>query len=415
MAAPARLTPLLVVAAAIGLAAAALWVPARSPIPPAAQPPEAAAERAERELPSLGLPWGKVRGWERVNGGWTVTWQPAHGMWLVRVWVPDGPGEMSWRIDAASWLPGVRLSRRAARALTEGDEGVGQARERLGRRDWLLGDARLVGALPAGGELPTDPRRRPSPAGAVLAGLLLAGAAARHLVPGVPSRRWRQAVSWSAVALVPLLPQLSAVAPAFRAGVRPWVGELAFGGAAILLLGALVFGAQRFAAVVGRPLAGWLAVGLAAGVVAGRLQPAPWLLGVAALPLRLPALMALAVLLGWLMGLAGDGLRELARPVGRARPAVFAALGVAAVAFAGPWLGVALAVVAAAAVERGSGTGMAVAGVWGWVFGSVWALAEWEPALRDALALLLVGVGTLAAAGLAPRTAGASSPAIEES
>ena len=71
---------------------------------------------------------------------------------------------------------------------------------------------------------------------------------------------------------------------------------------------------------------------------------------------------------------------------------MLALLGVAAVAFGGPWLGVTLAVVAAAAVERGSGTGVAVAGVWGWVFGSVWALAGWEPALRDALVFLLARV-----------------------
>ncbi len=301
-------------------------------------------------------------------------------------------------------MPGVRLSRRAARALAGRDEGVAQGRDHLGRRDWVLDGARLVGALPAGGDLPANPRRGFPAAGAVLAGLLLAGAATRHLVPGVPSRVWRQAVAWSALALVPLLPQLSALAqPAFQAGVRPWVGELAFGGAATLLLGALAFGAQSFPAVAGRPLASSLAVGLAAGVVAGRLQPAPWLLGVAGLPLRLPALVALAVLLGWLMGLAGDGLRELARTAGRARPIVLAALGVAAVAFAGSWLGVALAVVAAAAVERGSGTGMAVAGVWGWVFGSVWALAEWEPALRDALVFLLAGVAVVAAIGLTRR------------
>ncbi|OYV97721.1 MAG: hypothetical protein B7Z68_02830 [Acidobacteria bacterium 21-70-11] len=411
MAAPARVRTLSAAAAAIALAAAALWVPAMPPEPPASQPPAAAAERAEDDLPSLGLPWGKVRGWERVNDGWTLTWQPAHGMWLVRAWVPDGPGEVRWRIEAASWLPGVRLSRRAASALAGRDDGVAQGREHLGRRDWLLTGTRVLGALPAGGDLPANPRRGNPAAGAVLAGLLLAGAAVRHLVPGVPSRVWRQAVGWSALALVPLLPQLSALAqPAFQAGVRPWVGELAFGAAATLLLGALAFAAQRFPAVAGRPAAGWLAIGLAAGVVAGRVQPAPWLLGVAGLPLRLPALAALAVLLGWLMGLAGDGLRELARPAGRVRPAVLAMLGVAAVAFAGPWLGVALAVVAAAAVERGSGTGVAVAGVWGWVFGSVWALAEWEPALRDALVLLLIGVGTVAAIGLARRTAGISSP-----
>jgi hypothetical protein len=403
MAAPARVRAL-AAAGAVALAAVALWVPATPSVQPAFQSPPAAAERAESELPTLGLPWGKVRGWERVNDGWTLTWQPTHGMWLVRVWVPDGAGEMRWRIEAASWLPGVRLSRRAARALTGRNDGVAQGREHPGRRDWVLGNARLVGALPAGGGLPANPRGgHPAPV-AVLAGLLLAGVAARHLVPGVPGRLWRQAVGWSAVALVPLLPQLSALAqPVFQAGVRPWVGELAFGAAAILLFGALAFAAQRYPAAAGPPGTAWLAVGLAVGVVAGRLQPAPWWLGVASLPLGLPAMAALAVLLGWLMGLAGDGLRELARPAGRARRVVLAAVGVAAVAFAGPWLGVALAVVAAAAVDRSSGTWVAVAGVWGWVFGSVWVLAEWEPALRDALLLLLVGVAAVAATGLGRR------------
>jgi hypothetical protein len=416
MATPARVRTLLDTGAALALAAAALSVPVTPSGRVASQPPEAAAARAEDEIPPLGLPWGKLRGWERVDDGWTLTWQPAHGMWLVRAWVPDGPGEVLWRIEAASWLPGVRLSRRAASALTGRDEAVAQGREHLGRRDWLLTDARLLGALPAGGDLPAGPRGTHPAAGAVLAGLLLAGAAVRHLVPGVPSRVWRQAVGWSALALVPLLPQLSALAqPAFRAGVRPWVGELAFGAAAVLLLGTVAFAAQRFPAVAGQPVAGWLGVALAAGVVAGRLQPAPWLLGVAGLPLRLPVLAALAVLLGWLMGLAADGLRELARPTRRLRPVALALLGVTAVAFAGPWLGVALAVVTAAAVERGSGTAVAVAVVWGWVFGSVWALAEWAPALRDALALLLIGVGVVAVLGLARRTAGATTEAANNS
>ena len=410
MAAPARVTARSA-AAAIALAAAVLWVPATPPEQPVSQPPGAAAERAEADLPSLGLPWGKVRAWEPVRDGWMLTWQPAHGMWLVRAWVPDGPGEVRWRIEAASWLPGVRLSRRAAVAIAGREDGIAQGREHLGRRDWLLPDARLLGALPAGGDLPENPGRNdPAPA-AVLAGLLLAGAATRHLVPGVPSRVWRHAVGWSALALMLLLPQLSALAqPAFRAGVRPWVGELAFGAAATLVLGTLAFAAQRFPAVAGRAPASRLAVALAAGVLAGRLQPVPWLLGVAGLPLRFPALAALALLLGWLMGLAGDGLRELARPAGRARPLVLAALGAAAVALAGPWLGVALAVVGAAAVERGSGTGVAVAGVWGLVFGSVWALAEWEPALRDALALLLIGVGVVGAIGLSRRASGIPLP-----
>ncbi len=413
MATADRVRRLAGVAAAAALAALALQVPVTPSAPPASEAPSAAAARAERELPSLGVPWGKVRGWERVGDGWTVTWQPAHGMWLVRAWVPDDPGDPLWRLDAASWLPGVRLSQRAARALTGREDGLAQGRERLGRRDWLLGHTRLVGALPAGGRLPADPGRDDPVPEAVLAGLLLAGAAARHLVPGVPGRFWRQAVGWAALALLPLLPQLSAlVEPAFRAGVRPWVGELAFGAAATLLLGAIAFAAQRFPAAAGRAPGGCLGLALAVGVVAGRLHPAPWLLDVAGLPLRLPALAALAVLLGWLMGLAGDGLRELVRPAGRLRAALLAAVALAAVVLAGPWLGVALAVVAAAAVERGSGSWAAVAGVWGWVFGSVWALAQWEGALRDALLLLLLGVAVAAAAAvIRPRPSAADAGA----
>ena len=385
---------LLAGAGAVVLGAAALTVP----IPPRGQPapesPESAAERAESTLPALGVLWGKVRGWERVGGGWTVFWQPAHGMWVVRAWVPDDGGEIRWRIEAAPWLPGARLSERAARALTGFDAGTAQERERLARRDWLLDGSRLLGALPAGGELPVRQFRHRPIVEAVLMGLLLAGAAARHLVPGSPSLLWRHVVVWSSALLVPLLPWLSALAPpSFQPGVRPWVGELAFGTAVTILLGALLFAAHRFPAVAGTPPAAWLPAALAIGVVAGRLEPGEWLLSVAGLTFGMPALAALAVLAGWLAGLAADGLRELLRFMGGARGFVLACLGISAVVVAGPWLSVAFAVVAAAAGDRGRGTWLTTSVMWGWVVGSLWSLAEWEPPLQDALVLLLLAFG----------------------
>jgi hypothetical protein len=39
--------------------------------------------------------------------------------------------------------------------------------------------------------------------------------------------------------------------------------------------------------------------------------------------------------------------------------------------------------------------------VWGWVFGSVWALARWDAALWDGLTFLLLGCGVVAVAHLA--------------
>lgn len=389
-------------ALAVAVVATALWLPV--PLRGAAAPasPAVAADRAERELPALGVLWGKVRGWERVRGGWMMFWQPAHGMWLVRAWVPDGPRAIRWRIEAASWLPGVRLSERAARALVGLESGLLQERERLGRRDWLVSDTRLLGALPAGGDLPTDPYRRQVALEAILMGLLVAGAAVRHLVPGSASRGWWHAVSWSGLVLIPLMPWLAALArPVFQAGVRPWVAELSFGTAATMLLGALLFAVRRFPAIAGSPPVAWLATAVAAGVLAGRLEPGEWLVSVAGLPFRLPALAAVAVIAGWLAGLAADGLRELLRFAVLSRPLVLAALGIGAVMFAGSWLAVAVAVVVAAAVERGQGTWITSAVVWGWVVGSLWTLAEWEAALRDAFVLLVVGAGVVAVTVLA--------------
>jgi hypothetical protein len=399
MAAQTRVRLLLGGAACAALAAVVLLVPITPRFPRAWESPEQAADRAERELPSLGVLWGTVRGWSRVGPGWTVIWQPSHGAWLVSAWVPDGPGAISWRLNAAPWLPGVRLSREAADALVGERGGIARARDRVGRRDWQLGGSRLLGALPAGGDLPSGALLRRPAIQAVLAGLLLAGAVSRHLVPAVPSRGWRQSVGWAAVMLLVAVPHLSALAPAtFQPGVRPWVAELAFGTAGVLLLGALVFAAQRFPAASGTTPVGWLPAALATGALAGRLEPGTWLVAAAGVPLGLPVLAAVAVLGGWLASLAADGLRELLRFSAVVRLTTMVLLTLASVSIGGPWLGVALAVVAGGAVERGWGTWMAAAVVWGWVFGSVWAVARWEAALWDALAFLLVGCAIIAVA-----------------
>jgi hypothetical protein len=381
------------------LAALTLWVPVTPRFPRAWQSPDQAAERAERDLPSLGLLWGKVRGWSRVGPGWTVIWQPSHGAWLVSAWVPDSPGEISWRIDAAPWLPGVRLSREAAEALVGQGGALDQARERVGRRDWQVGESRVLGALPGGGELPSGVSLRRPLLQMLLAGLLLGGAVSRHLVPGVPARGWRQAVGWVTLLLLVTAPELPTLAPmTFQPGVRPWVAELAFGAAAVLVLGALVFAAQRFPAVASSPPVVWLPLALATGVLAGRLEPGTWFVAVAGLSLALPVLVGVAVLGGWLAALAADGLREMLRFSALGRVVGLLALGMLSLLNGGPWLGITLAVVAAAAVERGWGTWMAVAVVWGCVLGSVWAVARWEAALWDAFALLLLGCGAVALA-----------------
>jgi hypothetical protein len=393
----------------------AFHAPVTPRFPPAWHSPTDAAERAERDLPALGVLWGKVRGWSRVGPGWTVLWQPSHGMWLVSAWVPDGPSEIRWRIDAAPWLPGVRLSRQAAETLAGSGGGFAQARERLGRRDWQVRGTRLLGVLPAGGDLPSGPTQRRPLVQAILVGLLLTGAVSRHLVPGVPGRGWRRAVLWVVLLLLVTLPEISALAPMnFQPGVRPWVAELAFGTAAVLLLGALVFAALRFPATAGTTPVGWLPIALAVGTLAGRMEPSIWLEGVAGLRLRLPVLVGLAVIVGWLAGLAGNGLRELLRFSAVARVAGLSLLGVAGIVFGGPWAGAALAVVAAAAVERGWGTWMGAGVVWGWVFGSVWELARWDAALWDALAFLLLGCAAVAAAYLArtQRNAAPAAPGV---
>jgi hypothetical protein len=387
-------------AGAVGLAlpvALALALPVRSTLLPAAQSPEQATVRAEDGTLMVGLLWGKGRSWSRVASGWTVVWQPAHGAWLVRAWVPDDGSEVLWRLEAAPWLPGARLNAETAAVLTSA-ESAAVARDRVGRRDWIVGSRRLLGALPAGGDLPQPAVTLQPVVEGLLAGLLLAGAATRRLVPAVPARGWRHAVLAAGLTLLVALLELTALAGGWlQPGVRPWVAQLAFVSGAVLLLAVLAFAATRFPVSAGPAPTALLPLALAVGILAGRASPLAWLAGTAGLNLRLLVWAACAVLAGWLAGLAGDGLRELLRFVPMLRRFVVVALAVAAVARGGPWLGVALAVLAAAAVGGGGGAWLAASVIWGWQFGCVWASCAWPEALWSAMAFLMLGAAVAVA------------------
>ncbi|MFH1177594.1 MAG: hypothetical protein V1750_09330, partial [Acidobacteriota bacterium] len=102
-----------------GLLALAMLVPVGPGVPAAPRSPVAAAQALEGQIPAVGLNWGRVRAWERVGEGWKITWQPAHGAWLLRSWLPDHGGPPPWRLEVAPWLPGARLSLPAAALLLE--------------------------------------------------------------------------------------------------------------------------------------------------------------------------------------------------------------------------------------------------------------------------------------------------------
>jgi hypothetical protein len=389
-------------AAALVLVAAAL---APLPVRPdrAARSPRSAAALAEAAIPPLGVGWGKVRGWERAGEGWRIVWQPSHGAWLLRAWVPDGAGQaVGWWLDAAPWLPGARLSRAAAILVAGGGRGTPVPFEKLARRDWLVGEDRVVGALPAG-------RRVPAPSGpdgdvvwgAVLAGLVFAGALGRVLIPVVVAPGWRRLAGWTAAIAVVALPLMTPLASRrFEVGVRPWVSEAIFGATVAMALLAVAVAAVRYPAGRGRAAGPVLAAALAAGLLAGRLQPVPWCAEMAGLEVRAVAWLAVALLGGWLAADAGEGLRQLLAPA-RASRALLVALGGAMVLSAGAWLGAAVAILGAAAGGRGQGTPVASLTLWGWVVGATWATCAWSGALRDSLLMLLVGAALVIAAALA--------------
>lgn len=396
MAAIARLRPLLVGAVTLAALAAAVAVPVAPVAWRAASPPGAAATRAERETLSVGLGWGRLRGWKRVGDGWRLAWQPAHGAWLVQAWVPDGPAPVSWRLDAAPWLPGVRLSPRAAQVLV-GRTSSGLAREQAGRRDWMFDDTRLLGALPAGGRLPAGPPIPTAPWIVLLGGCLLAGALSRAVFPGAVSPSWRRVTLAAAALMTAVLPFTTALsARTFRVGVRPWIAELVLVSVALVLLGAISVAAVRFPAPTGTPPGTALLLASSAGLLAGRLQPVAALAEIAGLHARVVLWAALIILGGWVAALGGEGLRELLRPFGRLRAAVLLVLAAGATLSAGAWLGATIGLVAAAAGDRGDGPWVGTAVAAGWLVGGTFASCAWDAPLRDALVALLVGAAALA-------------------
>jgi hypothetical protein len=396
MAATRRISPAAPLGGALVLALLALWTPVGERLPAACGSPQQAADRAERELPATGLVWGRLRAFERVGGGWLLTWQPAHGSWLLRAWVPDPGGVVRWRLEAADWLPGVRLPREVAQRFAPGGELAAISRDLVGRRDWVGGGERLLGALRGGGGLPTAKGSGHSPWEAVLAGLILAGAVARRLDVKDVVPAWRHGIMWAAVAALPGLVQCAALSGnTFVLGVRPWVGQLAFVSAALLLVGALAFGAMRFPAVASPSSPSLLALALAAGTLAGRAAPVSWVGGTAGLPTAVLLWPALAVLAGWLAALAGDGLTALL-PRQVPRRVVAAAIAVMAVLGGGPWLGAVLATSVAAAGRRGAGTGAASTLTLGWLTGNVLVSAGWPAAQMSALGVLLAASAIVA-------------------
>lgn len=395
MAASTRVGALLAGAVALAALAAALAAPVAPVAWRAGGPPGAAAARAEREAPSVGLGWGRLRGWERVGEGWRLVWQPAHGAWLVGAWVGDGPGAVAWRLDAAPWLPGVRLSPRAARALS-GSAVEGLPREQAGRRDWDFDGARLLGALPAGGALPAPQRTPRGPWLIVIGGCLVAGALSRAVFPGAVSPAWRRVTLGAALLLTPALPFATALsARTFRVGVRPWIAELVAVAMALVLVWAVGAGGVRFPAPKGAPRGLALLLAASAGLLAGRLQPIPLLADIAGLNARAVLWGGLVVLGGWLVALGGEGLRELLRPLGRLRAVVLLGIGAAAAASAGIFLPAVVGLVASAAGDRGDGPWAGTAVAWGWVVGGTMAACAWAAPLRDALALLGAGTAVL--------------------
>jgi hypothetical protein len=396
------------VASVVLLLAAAILAPLPSRPDLAARSPREAAALAEAAIPPIGLVWGKLRGWERAGDGWRLVWQPSHGAWLLRAWVGDGAsGPLGWWLDAAPWLPGARLSRAAAVAAVGGGEGDPVPRERLARRDWLVGEERLLGALPAGHEVTTAGTESGIFWGAVLAALVFAGAISRVLTPVVVAPGWRRVVGWTVAATIATLPLMTPLAARrFEVGVRPWVSELVFGATAAMALVAVSLAAVRYPCGRGRAAGAVLAAALAAGLLAGRAEPVPWCAAVAGLGTRAVAWLAVILLGGWLAALAGEGLRQLLAPAGRASRALLAVLGVAMVLAAGPWLGASLAILGAAAGGRGQGTPVSGLTLWGWMVGATWATCAWPGPLRDSLMLLLAGVALVTAATVADQRHG---------
>lgn len=371
---------------------------------PAAVSPRRAAARAEAVVPPLGVVWGKLRGWERRQNSWWLVWQPAHGAWVVTAWVPDGAAEVRATLAAAPWLPGARLSGEAARLLTEaGPEEVGVPTELVGRRDWQFGESALVGAVRTHRPGPSRRQQGLDPWAAVLVGLILAGAVARTVLPTLPSRGWRRATLAAGAALLASMPTLAPLVwSAYRPGVRPWVAGVSLMASGVVVLVGIAVAVYRFPVLTGDAPPWWVAAGaLAGGTLLSWVAPLPWAAELAGTALPVPAVPAVAVLLGWLSCLAADGLRELTRRAGRAMRLAVAGLAAGAVAAPATAAPLVVAACVGASSSRAAGAWVTLAMTWGWVATSLLAGCAWPGAVRLAFGLALAGWALVAAQAVA--------------
>lgn len=377
---------------------ASFVVPKKEP----AGPPAWAVRRAENQAPSLGLLWGKLRAFSREREGWLLVYQPAHGAWVVTVWVPDLDAPERPSLEAASWLPGGRLSASAVQRMS-GEEPLGFV-EGLARRDWRLAQGMVVGTL-----LVAQPMPRKPLASAVswplqmAAGLLLAGAVSRRMRPQPRAPRLRRVVMMACVFLVFAVIGTSRLLwPIFAPGIRPFVSLLLFQAFATLVLAVVAACAFVLPAFAHKP--SWWSVGLGfcGGWILGLVTAPSWAVVAAAAPSRWMLAVAGPVVAGYLGDLMAAGGRLLLSPLGRLAPAA-AVMAAGAGLAVGGW-GVALAaVLLVAAWPPAQAFFFATALAAGFLPGAWWASVGWWGPLRDALLLSIVVWAALGVWALAPR------------
>lgn len=384
--------------AVAAMVAAGVLIPVPQQRSAAPRSPVAAAQLVEDSSGPAGLTWGKLRAWRRSGDGWLLLWQPSHGAWVLRALVEDAPSPAVWRVQAAPWLPGVRLSESLARRVIDSPEdGESQRFERPSRRDWDFAGQRVAGAVALGRDLPEPVSCRLGGWPALLAGAVLAGALCLVLLPGNVTHRWTLGLTGALVALVVAAPSIVALGyGAFRVGVRPWVAQLTLFAGLVVVCAALSAFASRFGALRGRPRALELAAAAGVGLLAGRMEPVDLLVSTAGLTARAVVWLAAGLAVGYLAAVAAIGLRELLHPLRRLRPLVLAALLLATLATAGPWLGPVVAVLVAAAVARNRAVWTATTLAGFWIVGCTMTSCAWVEPLRDALLVLLAGTGAMA-------------------
>ncbi len=359
-----------------------------------------AQSRAETQAPPLQLSWGKLRAFARCGEAWELVYQPAHGAWVVRVLVPDTAPPHPPRLEVVAWLPGGHLSLAAASFLA-GDGSAEGVAERPARRDWWFSQRVVYGALPV-----AKPERcgRPWPSVptelALFFGLCCAGALARRIRLTAADPKLRRVVLVSAAAMLAAVPGATRLAgPLFSPGVRPFITLLVLATAGAVGLGVVGACAYLFPLAAARPC-GWVwAVGGVVGWLGGVWLAPLWAQALGALPARWVWLLGGGVLVGYVVDLAGAGVRILLSPLRWLTSGIALLLALTAL-LAGQdgWLPV-VAACLVAVLPPGQGFPFATVATSALLAGSWWVSYGVLGPLRDALvlALALVGLGSACA------------------